>query len=165
MLDRYTQAARANQADLVVRICSDCPLFDPAIADAVIAQALQQPADWTSNVIQRSLPRGMEVEVCSMQALEQAHREGSRPEEHKEHVTPYLYRHPELFSLSHYVRTPPLPTTDYASNTRQKLELIKNILGTLYPIHPQFTVDDVVKLLEQHPEWVALNAHVQQKSV
>ncbi len=164
VLDRYVQAAREYHADLVVRICSDCPLFDPTVGDAIIRYALAHPADWTSNALDRSFPRGMEIEVCSMTALERAHREGTRPEE-REHVTPYLQRHPELFTLTNYVRTPRLPDYRLCVDTTEDFELIRNILETLYPINPQFTLDDVVKLLEQSPDLLQLNAHVKQKSV
>lgn len=164
VLDRYVQAARQYKADIVVRICSDCPLFDPAVGDAVIRYALKNPADWTSNILDRSFPRGMEIEVCSMAALERAHREGTKPEE-REHVTPYLYRHPELFSLSNYVRTPPLPDHRLCVDTIEDFELIRNILETLYPNNPQFTLEDVMALLEHSPDLLQLNAHIQQKSV
>ena len=164
VLDRYVQAARKNHADLVVRICSDCPLFDPAVAESVIEQAFHTAADWTSNVTQRSFPRGMEVEVCRMHALEQAHQESSRPEE-REHVTPYLYRHPELFSLSHYVRVPPLPDYRLCVDTIEDFQLIKNILEALHLKKNEFSIEDVVDLLDEHPDWLSLNAHVKQKAL
>ncbi len=164
VLDRCVQTARTAHAGLVVRICSDCPLFDPAIADLVIEQAVKHPADWTSNILQRSFPRGMEVEVCSMEALEKAHLAATKPEE-REHVTPYLYRHPELFSLAHYVRRPALPDHRLCVDTFEDFELVRHILEALYPINPQFTVEDVVGLLEQFPAWLNLNAQVKQKEI
>lgn len=164
VLDRYVQAAHQYQAELVMRICSDCPLFDPAIADTMIDYALQHHADWTSNVLERSYPRGMDVEVCSMKALERAHREGIKPEE-REHVTPFLYRHPELFSLANYIHTPSYPQYRLCVDTAEDFELIRRIFEALYPKNPYFTLEDILRLLETHPDWLDLNAHIQQKTV
>src|SRR4051794_24777177 len=56
VLDRYLGAARATDADVIVRVTSDCPLLDPAEVDAVIA-ALSAEVDYAANVLERDLPR------------------------------------------------------------------------------------------------------------
>jgi len=164
VLDRYVKAAQKHHAKWVVRICSDCPLFDPKIADLMIHHALKHPVDWTSNILERTFPRGMEIEVCSIGALEQAHREGTKSEE-REHVTPYIYHHPELFSLSNYTRKPPLPDYRLCVDTMEDFELIRRIIETLYPKNPQFSVEDIVHLVEHNADWLKLNAHIRQKSM
>ena len=37
VLDRYVHAAKAHQADIVVRITGDCPVVDPGLVDQVIS--------------------------------------------------------------------------------------------------------------------------------
>ncbi len=99
VLDRYYQAARQFEAEHIVRVTSDCPLIDPAVTDYVIAAylcAAPQP-DYASNTLQRHYPRGLDCEVFSLIALETAWNEDAS--DWREHVTPYLYRHPEQFRL------------------------------------------------------------------
>ena len=50
VLDRYYQAAKAAEADTVVRITGDCPLIDPMLVDAVIAKFVDAGVDYASNV-------------------------------------------------------------------------------------------------------------------
>ncbi len=109
VLDRYYQAARQLQAGTIVRITADCPLLDPAVVDLTI-QAFQGrftpeqtgaydfaanrlPPPWT-----RSLPIGLDVEVCSFAALERAWQE-AHERFHREHVMPYLYEDVDLFPV------------------------------------------------------------------
>jgi spore coat polysaccharide biosynthesis protein SpsF len=100
VLQRYAQAAAHFAAEVIVRITADCPLMDPLIVDKVVEHFLLAAGktDYVSNVHPRSFPKGMDVEVFSKKALQRAHLKSGDPYE-REHVTPYFYRHPELFRL------------------------------------------------------------------
>jgi glutamate-1-semialdehyde aminotransferase/spore coat polysaccharide biosynthesis protein SpsF (cytidylyltransferase family) len=89
VLDRFYQAARANGADVVVRITADCPLIDPAVIDKVVARFELGDCDYVSNCLRYTYPDGLDTEVFSFAALERAWREAEKPSE-REHVTPYL---------------------------------------------------------------------------
>lgn len=170
VLDRYYQAAQLRQSDAIVRVTSDCPLIDPDILDEVVRVFKSQPLDYVSNTLIRTYPRGLDVEVLSFQSLCRAWREGIREEE-REHVTPYLYRHPELFRLQNVALTkvaaltPPAEQHRWTVDTEADFELIKRILEALYPSSPQFRMEDVFNLLKKHPSWSQLNAHIEQKTV
>jgi glutamate-1-semialdehyde aminotransferase/spore coat polysaccharide biosynthesis protein SpsF (cytidylyltransferase family) len=89
VLDRYYQAARAQGTDIVVRITGDCPLIDPIVVDSVVRRFLEGRFDYVSNALRYTYPDGLDTEVFSFTALEQAWREATKPSE-REHVTPYL---------------------------------------------------------------------------
>ncbi len=97
VLDRYYQAAKTHQADIVVRITGDCPLIDPNVIDRtvqLVTDRLTLQADFACNRLPppfgRSFPIGLDVEVCTFAALERAWRE-SFEIFHREHVMPFLY--------------------------------------------------------------------------
>ena len=87
-------------ADHVVRLTGDCPLADPAVIDAVVRHHLASGADYTANAIQPSWPDGLDVEVMRSAVLQRAFDEARLPSE-REHVTPYIHKHPEWFSIGH----------------------------------------------------------------
>jgi glutamate-1-semialdehyde 2,1-aminomutase/spore coat polysaccharide biosynthesis protein SpsF len=76
-------------ADVIVRITGDCPFIDPDVIDRVVAGYLSETCDYASNTIVCTYPDGLDTEVFSFAALEDAWRNGRRAAD-REHVTPYL---------------------------------------------------------------------------
>lgn len=91
VLDRYIGAARATGADIVVRITGDCPLVDPVLVDEVIDTFLAREVDYASNSYPPTYPDGLDVEVMTIAALEEAGVEATEAFD-REHVTPYVRR-------------------------------------------------------------------------
>lgn len=99
VLSRYVEALDAFPATTVVRLTADCPLADPQLVAGVIDRHREAQADFTCNVLPRTFPKGLDVEVVAAAALRAAHAEAADPVE-REHVTPFFYRHPERFRLA-----------------------------------------------------------------
>lgn len=164
VLDRYYQAAKFYDADIVVRITGDCPLIDPEIIDQVISYYCDHSPqyDYVSNSLERTYPRGLDTEVFSFQLLEQAAAKASSLVE-REHVTPYFYQHPERFSLGSVRQEIDQSFHRWTVDTPEDLELVSRIFVALYPENPTFTTQDVLKAFETHPDWLKINAHIVQK--
>jgi len=163
VLDRYYRAAKSGGAEAVVRITSDCPLIDPQIVDETVSAFRDQTADYASNTIVYSYPRGLDTEVFSFSALERAWSESGNPYE-REHVTPYFYEHPELFRIAS-VRG----QTDYSHfrwtlDTQEDLQLIRKIYSS-FGNDDTFGWQEALALMQRQPELVNLNAHISQKSL
>jgi len=89
VLDRYCQAAKAVDADVVVRITGDCPLVDAMLVDECIKNYKCRQVDYLSNANPPTYPDGLDVEVISFKALKKSDRE-TNSEFDREHVTPYI---------------------------------------------------------------------------
>lgn len=164
VLDRYLKAARKFSGDVIVRITGDCPLMDPHVVDEAVEQFLEHypEYDYFSNALKRTFPRGLDVEVFKRRALEQAHQKGFFSEE-REHVTPYIWRHPEIFHLGHLLYKEDQSRHRWTLDTPEDFELIRLIIESFWETNPHFTMEDVLGLLDKHPEWVDINSHVKQK--
>lgn len=164
VLDRYYQACKAYPADLIVRITSDCPLIDPAIIDHAIHlfQTHATSVDYMSNALHRTYPRGMDVEVFTYEALQTTAKEASNASD-REHVTPFLYKHPERFRLANFTHVPDISQYRLTVDTAEDFVLITKIFEALYPKNKKFTLADILEILEQHPEWKEINAQIKQK--
>lgn len=168
VLSRYVGAARSAGADAIVRCTSDCPLLDPAISSTVVRTLTEAKGavDYAANNLDRRLPRGLDTEIVSRDALERAHREATSPSE-REHVTLHVYRRPERFRLRSVV---PTPTAD-RSAMRWTLDTLADyrFLAAVFDELGGGAVDagmgDVLAVLERRPELLSLNAHIEQKPV
>lgn len=162
VLSRYAEAAREHGAHAVVRITADCPLIDPVLIDQVIAAYQEGGSDYVSNMLPPTWPYGMAVEVFSAAALAQAHAEATQAAE-REHVTPFLYWHPERYRLRNVASPVDLSHHRWTVDTPEDYALVSRLFDHLMPTRPTFTQADVLALLEQHPDWIAINQHIRQK--
>lgn len=162
VLSRYADAARLHGADVVVRITSDCPLIDPALIDQVIAVYQEGDSDCVSNMLPPTWPYGMAVEVFSAAALAEAHAEAGQPAE-REHVTPFLYAHPERYRLRNVTSPVDLSHHRWTVDTPEDYELVRRLFEALVDTHPEFKQTDILAVLDAYPEWIAINQHIRQK--
>jgi spore coat polysaccharide biosynthesis protein SpsF len=159
LLDRHYRAALLYDADVVVKIPSDCPLIDPRIIEHVLAYYISHADrfDFVSNLHPPTWPDGNDVEVIPMRVLREAWKESDRQME-REHTTPFIWEQPERFrignvtwesgadfSMSHRW------TIDYPEDYR----FVRAVYDALYTDErPNFSLDDILHLLDQQP-WIS----------
>jgi len=164
VLDRYYQTAKQQQADVIVRITSDCPVIDAEVIDLTVGEflRLQPDCDYVSNgEPPRPFPRGLDVEVFHVRVLEQAWREARDPA-FREHVTLYIHRHPEKFRV-----VPICADRDYSDqrwtvDTPEDRALVMEFFKHFG--HDRFGWREILAALEQHPEWLEINRYIKQKT-
>lgn len=95
VLDRYARAARSVSARRVLRVTSDCPLIDPFLLGDLLRLQDDCGADLVVNNMPPSWPHGLDAELFSAAWLARAAAEASDNQD-REHVGPYIRRHPEV---------------------------------------------------------------------
>jgi spore coat polysaccharide biosynthesis protein SpsF len=162
VLRRYAIAAAAADADVVVRITSDCPLLSPVVSGRVVAAFLEGGADYASNTLQRTWPRGMDTEVLGREALDAVDAAATEPFE-REHVTPAIWQHPERFRLRSVRGSEDLSQLRLTVDTAEDFQLVETVFETLG--RDDVELDEVLGLLRRRPDLAALNAGVAQKEL
>lgn len=164
VLSRYYEAAKKFNAETVIRITSDCPVIDPVLIDEMIEEYSKSNVDYMSNSLTRTFPRGLDAEIFSFTALEKAFNEAAKQYE-LEHVTPYIYQHPELFSLKNYTNDTDYSFHRWTLDTEEDYRLLTEIYEALYPVNKVFLWKDVLTLFEKRPELLEINKHIEQKKL
>lgn len=164
LLDRTYHAAIHCNADIVLKVPTDCPLIDPDIIDMVIWRFLERypEVDYASNLHPASWPDGNDVEVMTIDALLKAYVTARAPHE-REHTTPWLWDGNQSvrkvnvlcpdgvdYSMTHRW------TIDYPED----YQLIRTVYDTLYEDNPEFGHHEILAFLEQHSDVVCHNRHL-----
>jgi spore coat polysaccharide biosynthesis protein SpsF len=163
VLDRFWRAAAGKAAESVLRITADCPCADPAVIDTVYRMfreggldhasvstgagaALSQEFRW---------PDGLDAEWMSFPALKKAADEATDSLD-REHVTPYLWRHPLLFRTASLAAPEDYSQFRLTVDNEEDFQLIARIYQHFAP-NALFGLEDILMLLRQQPELAALN--------
>jgi spore coat polysaccharide biosynthesis protein SpsF len=144
VLGRFVSALDAYPAQHVVRITADCPLSDPALIEAVVARHVETGADYTTNTLPRTFPKGLDVEVATADALRTAAAEAVTGPE-REHVMPFLYRRPERFRLANLRNALPLGSERWTVDTADDLAFVRAVCDRLDDVH--FAWRDVLAIV------------------
>lgn len=161
VLDRYFQTAKAFRSDVIVRVTADCPLLDPAVSGRVVARFQQGGVDYVSNVHPPSFPDGLDTEVFSFEALEKAWKEAKLRSE-REHVTPYIWSHPDRFRLASVSNGTDLSAHRWTVDEPADLTFVRKIYERLGGVAGEsFGMADVLRLLDREPELRGINAGIE----
>lgn len=166
VLQRVLDAAKAFDAEIIVEITADCPLIDWRHADYLIEQLFERECDYVANCIERSFPDGYDTQVFPVSVLNAVNSMTQDPVDH-EHVSIYIYRHPDKFKIWNWQAPAKLnhPEFEVTLDTIEDYNLICEIFNRLYDKEPDFSCETVVELLLHYPEIVEINKKVQRKKV
>jgi spore coat polysaccharide biosynthesis protein SpsF len=170
VLSRFIGCIERFGLETVVRVTSDCPLIDGALVAEAIALFAGAADPWTyvSNGLERTYPRGFDLEVFSAEALLDAGVHATEQPQ-REHVTPYLYANGSgRMTLRNLARAVDGNDRDASSyrvtlDTADDLALIRTLIEQYGAA--ELDVEGIIAILDAHPELVALNAHVEQKKL
>lgn len=155
VLDRFYQAALAYKADVLVRITADCPLIDAGLIDEVVGKflSLYPDIDYVANTLPpRTYPRGLDVEVITVEAL---HNQWRTAIKWREHVTANLRKNAGKFRVLNVTNETDYSRMRWCVDTTEDLEFVRKVY-----VHfgdSDFAWFDVVQLLDEYPDWAIMD--------
>jgi len=159
VLDRcYKSVLNYLPVDAIVILTGDCVLFDPKIADYIIDYFLNNDYDYVSNNnIPTTYPDGLDVEICSFEALKNMWKNATTKAE-KEHMTFYIQKNKDKFKTFNFQYKEDLSAKGWCLDTKEDLEFIKLVYRELYYKYRNFGMDEILKLIEEKPEIEKINS-------
>lgn len=164
VLERYVLCAREAGAETVIRLTSDCPLIDPGLVEKTVELYQSRPEIDYAAPDEDAFPRGLGGEVFSITALEAAYQKAFM-DHHSEHVTSYIYGHPEDFGLAIYRATKKYGAYRFCVDEPADFDLIEKILHHFRTNPFEFTMEDVVDFMDENPQLAKINSGVVQKQL
>lgn len=163
VLSRYGVAAHHSAADAIMRITADCPLIDPDILGQMVDRFRSGNVDLVSNCVRRTFPRGLDAELFSRGALDAMLAEAVTASE-REHVTPFLYAHPDRFHIVSHEGPDDLSDYRLTLDTPEDFELLDRFFAAAAD-PDAIRLADIPALFSTHPDWRSINAHIEQKKI
>jgi spore coat polysaccharide biosynthesis protein SpsF len=153
LLDRHYKAGLIFNADIVIKIPSDCPLIAPDVITRVIKYYIdnENDFDYVSNLHPATYPDGNDIEVMSFDALRIAWMEAKKDFE-REHTTPYIWENDHLFRIGNVAWESGM---DYSMTHRWTIDyeedytFINAVYDELYPKNHLFGLYEILNLLEE----------------
>ena len=156
VLSRYRTAADFVDADIILRVTSDCPLIDPILCSDVLKLRAKSDADYACNNMPPSFPHGLDCEAFTADALRCADKTATAQYD-REHVTPWLRRDGRVKRAA--LEGPggrviqQRWTLDYPEDYE--------FFVALFSLLPQGSIPpwaEVLKLIDDRPDILAINA-------
>jgi spore coat polysaccharide biosynthesis protein SpsF len=147
VLDRLYSACLKMDADVIVEIGGDCPLFDPEIVSLALEDFFSSPCDYLCNYEPPTFPEGMDVNIVSFAAIEKAWRNAIAPSQ-RIHPFSYLTYHPEEFVIRNYEMTPDLSQHHWSLDFPEDIDLIRIAYENLWKVGSPIHLNKLTHLLE-----------------
>lgn len=167
VLGRILGALKSRSADIGVELFGDCPLIDPKIIDQHVSFFMDNLGkyDFVGNDLKSTYPPGTEVEVYSVEALEDAANRTKDPEV-REHGTLFIRQHPEIYRL-HNIEAPDelrYPEMEIELDTEEDFQVIEAIFRHFLDRgKPDFNTYDVVEFMLNNPHIQGINQRVERQ--
>ena len=165
VLDRFRTASILTNADILVRITGDDPCMDFKIINNVINTHIKSKSDYTSNMIERTFPRGMDTEVFNVDAIAQAWKTTSNSDD-REHVTLFIRNSPDKFKLQNVsaLVSANRPDLRLCVDTEEDYNLVSQIYKNCYKNRP-LLLEEIIGFLDKNNEIALINSSIEQKKI
>lgn len=151
VFSRFREISQALVEPDFVRLTGDCPLTDPSVIDRVVMEHLNSGADYTSNTLIRTYPRGLDVEVFKTKSLARLENCDLSLEE-KEHVTLGFHSRTSQFSLHSVCDLANNSSLRWTVDTQQDFKFVEWVYASLLDLDPEFDSNMIYSLLAKHPD-------------
>lgn len=151
VFQRFQLVTEMYPAKNIIRLTGDCPLIDPSILTEVVAAHQESGADYTSNTISRTFPRGLDVECFTAEAFKRL-AQVSLSDEEKEHVTLGFHNRRGQFSRHSFEGRVDNSEHRWTVDYPEDIAFVRSIYSMLYDSNPNFDSKDIFSIFEQNPE-------------
>ena len=152
VLQRFVDVLDFSDSQDVVRLTADCPLADSEVIDGVIEFFLKSNVDYASNSLERTFPRGLDVEVFRASVLREVARNDFSPMS-REHVTYGIYSRTDLYSTANFYQTPSFSKFRWTVDNQADLDFARTVYANFKSNKGTFGQRQILNWLQKYPEF------------
>ena len=145
VLDRIYECARTFSADVVIDVGGDCPLLDPAVIEQALTEYLLSPCDYMCNYDPPTFPEGLDINICSMEALRLAYERAIAPSQ-RIHPFSYITVHHEDFDIKNYTMIPDLSELHWSVDFPEDVKFVTQVYSRLSEKGQEVSIKNILDL-------------------
>jgi spore coat polysaccharide biosynthesis protein SpsF len=126
-----------------VRVCADSPLIDPVLIDEGLERFHDGGHQVVTNNLSRTYPAGQTVEIVDAEAFRAACMKMTTADQ-REHVTRYIYDHPDEFDLLNMTTGIDYSDVKLSVDTPEDFDRIADIVDRMTKPHWHYRWSDIV---------------------
>lgn len=159
---RYLKAARVLGTDALIRITADCPFVDPTIVDEMVKIYRRNPNkyDLITNILIRSFPKGLDVDIIPTVTLEKLDEE-IKNSTSRELFFQYIMDNSHKFRIYNYLNSKDLSKMRWTVDYIEDLWFVEKVFQKLYKPKVVFRMRDILLLLEKDSGLARINQKYQ----
>lgn len=144
---RVLACARAFSLDAFARVNGDSPLLDFELLSRAVAEFRRGDYDIVTNVLKRTYPPGISVEVLDTDVFAEGYQCMTEPQ-HFEHVTKFFYERPDEWRIKNIESgRDGWDRIHAAVDTPSDIERFRRIVGRMEGGHLRYAGEDLLDLL------------------
>lgn len=159
VLDRFIKAAESNGISKIVRVCADNPFLNSIELQTLITKGLESESDYIAFETSKGKPTilthyGFWAEVVTLSALKKI-QSLTNDLLYQEHVTNFIYKNPDLFTISMISIAPEVENNERIRMTLDTEEDF-NLLKEIYSENPNFhkSSKELVEIVSKNKTWL-----------
>jgi len=157
VLSRFQDVVKQYNATDIVRITGDSPLLDPEICDNLIEYYLDNKVQYA--FLSERFCEGVDCEVVSANTLLKLN-DYTLKSSHHEHVTLYIYQHPELFNFSFLENSNDDAKYRFTVDNQEDLFVVTQLIKELNKSNCFYSTEKIKLFLDENPEVFIVNSHI-----
>ena len=145
VIKRFIDIGKIYNPKYIVRVTGDCPFVNANLIDKYVTYAKKYNYDYVSNVINRSYPKGIDLEIFKFSILKDIYLT-DKSKETKEHVTPKIIKSKKYKKYNFQL------TNDYSKynlsvDYRKDLNFVKKVYNLYGEFN--FSITKLIKIVKQ----------------
>jgi len=164
---RIREAGEKFKADIMVNVNGDCPLIHPPVIEQLIKALVEHDAEMSTvaNLDGKKVIHGG-VNVFTLKGWQKVD-ENSTELYQRQNTTACLLDYPDLLKKVEVKDKPIFYQINHRIwvDTPADLEFMREVYKRLYKPGKIVNLEDVIHLLEKHPDLMEINSHVRQKGL
>ena len=145
---RFLETIKKNKLDAAIRLNGDSPLHSPSLINYAIKIFIQKKPDLLTNILERTFPKGLSVEIVKAKSYEKAYNLIESKFD-RENISSIIYKNKNKFKIYNFKNYKNQKNLNLSVDTKKDLLRFKKIIKNFGKINMKFYYTAFLKKIDK----------------